>query len=361
MSGRIEAAGLAALRASGAFRLCAESSWRRQRLLILCYHGISLADEHEWMPWLYLSPEAFERRMQSLRRGGYGILPLAQALHLLVKGDLPPKSVCITFDDGFYDFYRQAAPVLGGLGFPATVYLTSYYSAYNVPVFSPMCSYLLWQARGRRCRSIKGGPELPEVELDSKAARDAVQHKLDEFAMAEKLSGPAKHELLAGLARALKVDFEAVLERRILHLMSAGEVRAAAAAGFAMELHTHRHDTPVLKHLFLKEIEENRRYVEGITGTKAVHFCYPSGYIRPEFKEWLREASIETAATCEVGLATEKTDMLRLPRLLDASNVTHLEYEAWLCGIRALLPRRSRPRPVKDGRGRDPDPGGGRA
>ena len=45
----LRAAKLAALRAArrmGAYALLRGSQWRAQRLLILCYHGISLADEH---------------------------------------------------------------------------------------------------------------------------------------------------------------------------------------------------------------------------------------------------------------------------------------------------------------------------
>ena len=45
---------LGLLRSAGAFELVANSKWRRERLLILCYHGISLEDEHQWRPALYM-------------------------------------------------------------------------------------------------------------------------------------------------------------------------------------------------------------------------------------------------------------------------------------------------------------------
>ena len=42
--------------AAGVSRRFAETAWRCRRLMILCYHGVSLADEHEWNPTLYISP-----------------------------------------------------------------------------------------------------------------------------------------------------------------------------------------------------------------------------------------------------------------------------------------------------------------
>ena len=58
----------------GIFRSVASSHWRQRRLLILCYHGLALKDEHEWRPLLFITPDLFRRRMQLLARGGYRIL-----------------------------------------------------------------------------------------------------------------------------------------------------------------------------------------------------------------------------------------------------------------------------------------------
>ena len=43
---------------AGVFRAVRDSRWRMSRLLILAYHGISLGDEHEWSPELYIPREA---------------------------------------------------------------------------------------------------------------------------------------------------------------------------------------------------------------------------------------------------------------------------------------------------------------
>jgi len=52
------------LKSCGIERLLASSSWRQRRLLILCYHGVSIADEDQWRRELYTSQTALADRFQ---------------------------------------------------------------------------------------------------------------------------------------------------------------------------------------------------------------------------------------------------------------------------------------------------------
>ncbi|MCA1558002.1 MAG: polysaccharide deacetylase family protein, partial [Acidobacteria bacterium] len=131
----------------GLFQRVCESRWRRERLLILGYHGVSLEDEHEWDASLYMSQEDFASRLEILKRENYSVLPLREAVELLYKNELPERSVSLTFDDGYYDFYRQAYPVIRDYNFPVTVYLTTFHCYYNKPIFGLVCPYLLWKKR----------------------------------------------------------------------------------------------------------------------------------------------------------------------------------------------------------------------
>ena len=109
---------LSSLKATGTFRLVQSSKWRRARLLILAYHGISLDDEHLWNPGLYMSREMFHARLNLIKNSGCNVLPLTEALQRLYAGELPENCVALTFDDGTYDFYRQAYPLLRGHALP---------------------------------------------------------------------------------------------------------------------------------------------------------------------------------------------------------------------------------------------------
>src|ERR1039457_3999344 len=131
------------------FERVAHGRWRQQRLLILCYHGLSLKDEHEWEP-LFVSPAFFRKRLEHLARCRYRVLPLNDAVSLLREGSLPSRSLVITCDDGFHDFHQFGFPLLREFRFPATVYQTTYYSAYPFPIFNLVLSYLFWRGSSRQ-------------------------------------------------------------------------------------------------------------------------------------------------------------------------------------------------------------------
>ena len=97
-----------------------------------------------------LNVELLEARLQLLQSMRCSVLPLGEALIRLQARELPPRSVAITFDDGTYDFYKQAWPLLRKYNFPATVYQTTYYVDRGLPVFNLFCSYLLWKRRGEQ-------------------------------------------------------------------------------------------------------------------------------------------------------------------------------------------------------------------
>ena len=332
---------LAVAKDTGLFSVMADSAWRSRRLLILCYHGISLEDEHQWSPELYMPAHMFEERMQLLKDQEYSVLPLGEAIQRLYSDTLPKRSVSITFDDGMYDFYARVFPALRKFRFPATVYLTTYYCENNLPVFGLACSYMLWKRRELRLRA-RVFPFVREaVDLKEPQARidllDAITRYVDE----NKLNAREKNELAAKLAEVLNFDFQALCLKRLLHLMTPAEVTELANEGTDFELHTHRHCSPVNKLLFEREIRDNRHRIQKFALTSAVHFCYPSGITHAQFPSWLTESNIVSATTCYPNLASRAVNPLLLPRFVDTSVHSRIEFESWLSGFRCLLPRRS--------------------
>ena len=328
------------LNRAGVFSRVAQTKWRQRRLLVLCYHGISLDDEHLCDPRMFFSAEAFRARLELLRKWECSVLPLGEALEQLKRNQLPARSVAITFDDGTCDFYQRAVPLLQDFGYPATVYLTTFYSGRSVPVFPMAVAYVAWRGQSRAvdARELISG-DLGSCDLRVTAQRDRLVMAFVEHANHRGLSADAKTELLARFADLVGVDFDDIRRRRILQIMKAEEVAAVSSAGFSVELHTHRHRTPEDRGLFLREIADNRNAIASMTGKTPTHFCYPSGIHKPAFVPWLQEAGVVSATTCAPGLASDASDPMVLPRFVDRSPVSGEEFEAWITGVATIFPR----------------------
>jgi len=90
-----------------------------QTIPVLCYHRLGTTGGK-----MAVSPANFAAQMDWLARSGYHVLKLAQlGPYLEGKQPLPPRSVVITFDDGYESVYRFAFPVLKKLGLPATMFV----------------------------------------------------------------------------------------------------------------------------------------------------------------------------------------------------------------------------------------------
>jgi peptidoglycan/xylan/chitin deacetylase (PgdA/CDA1 family) len=336
----LKRAALQAFQRTGGFSLVADSDWRRHRLLILCYHGISLDDEHLWNGGLYMPPEMFEQRLQLLQAARCNVLPFSEGVERLYAGTLPQRSVVLTFDDGYHDFVAAAHPLLKKYGMPSTVYLPTLHCGRRAPVFSPAIAYILWKARESRTAVPFIGNE--PLDLRSGAERAAAVAAVKAVARRDNLTLDGKQRLLRDLADALQVDFDAILAKRVLQIMDAEDATRLAREGVDIQLHTHRHRTPYDRGSFIEEVETNRTRITELTGLNPLHFCYPSGSYDPAFLPWLAEIGVASAATCDPGLASRRTPPLTLPRVIDTCTTSASEFEGWLSGAAWLItPRRS--------------------
>jgi peptidoglycan/xylan/chitin deacetylase (PgdA/CDA1 family) len=92
---------------------------------VLLYHGL-YADRREiaGKPVReYVPVEEFRAHLLWLKEAGYTLLTLGECRTRAERGDLPPKSVCLTFDDGKTSDLRLAAPVLADLEARATFFI----------------------------------------------------------------------------------------------------------------------------------------------------------------------------------------------------------------------------------------------
>lgn len=276
-----------------------------RRLCILNYHRILEAPD----PLLEAEPDAatFRWQMQVLA-DCFNVLPVHEALAALADGSMPPRAVCITFDDGYRSTHDLALPILREFGFPATVFVTTGHidngSMWNDRILDAL-------------RSMPAGPlDLAEAglgsyPLDTLEARNKTVTSLTQTA---KYLPPRQRQELVELleARAGCPCRELMLSRDM--------VRTLAQQNIEIGAHTISH--PILTSLddatAAHEIAESKRQLEAITGHPVRYFAYPNGKHGMDFDErhmaMAREAGFEAAFTTAMGAASRAHDRYALPR-----------------------------------------------
>jgi peptidoglycan/xylan/chitin deacetylase (PgdA/CDA1 family) len=277
----------------------------RGRLCILNYHRIlERAD-----PLLAAEPDAatFRWQMQVLA-DCFNVLPLDQALAALRSGRMPPRAVCITFDDGYRSTHDLALPILREFGFPATVFVTTGYvgegSMWNDRILEALRT--LPQARLDLDDAGLGSYALDTLEA-RRGAIDTLTEKAKYLPPAQRQALVERLDRLAGRAQ---------------HgpMMTGEMIRALARQGIEIGAHTVSH--PILTRLpdarARHEIAESKRQLEDILGAPVRYFAYPNGKHGLDFDErhvaMAREAGFDAAFSTAMGAASSAHDSYALPR-----------------------------------------------
>jgi len=293
----------------------------RKELRILCYHGFSVTDEHRWFPGTFMTPALMRQRFRYIKKRGYRVLTLDQALEHMAGGDLPARALVLTFDDGFASTLAEGVPLLREFSFSAVLYVTSYYVTHAHPIFRLAVQYLFWKAK----------------KTDFKSDLDRISQVIETGnSLTDNVS---RDELIRSLGRELRIDAEPLFIDRRFHLLTPSEIKQCSEGGFEIQLHTHRHRFPKEPDLLRREIIQNREVLEPIVDRSMNHLCYPSGVYDSAQWNVLHSEGIQSATTCELGLNSGKTPRLGLKRQLDSETVTQVEFEAELSGFTELLRR----------------------
>jgi hypothetical protein len=198
----------------------------------------------------------------------------------------------------------------------------------------------LWKAKSKTldCKPLLNFDE--QISLGAKSKRMRAYNLLVSYARQNNFSAKQKNQLLEQICEALEIDYQEFCRKRILQLMNSEEIRSAAAAGIDVQLHTHRHQVPREEQLFRREIEDNRNIIAAATGKRATHFCYPNGDYDARFFDWMAQANVISATTCDTALSSSETNRFLLPRLVDTCPLSEIEFEGWLSGVSQFIPQR---------------------
>jgi len=103
---------------------------------VLMYHRVGNADH----PSTNVTEAQFRAHLDYLETEGFNVVPLARVVEAL-EGDqpLPPRTVAITFDDGYRSVGEVAHPLLEARGWPYTVFVNT------APVNAGQAGHMSWE------------------------------------------------------------------------------------------------------------------------------------------------------------------------------------------------------------------------
>lgn len=92
----------------------------------LLYHKIDLPTADVKIRGAFTVPQKFERQIAYLKKKGFEFYTTSELISFYrANGEFPPRSIAVTFDDGWKDNYRHAFPVLKKYGAKATIFLVT--------------------------------------------------------------------------------------------------------------------------------------------------------------------------------------------------------------------------------------------
>ncbi|WP_077730194.1 polysaccharide deacetylase family protein [Methylocaldum sp. RMAD-M] len=293
---------LGLLKAAGGF-MCGFG--RKRKLSILIYHRV--LSEPDFMRRDEIDAHTFGWQMELLARS-FNVLPLTEALDRLRLGDLPPRAVCITFDDGYADNATLALSILQRWNLPATFFIATGF----------LDGGRMWNDT-----VLESVRVLDDERLDLSSIGQGV-HPIatpeDKARTGHALLNRLKH--LPTRQRAEYVDHIASLAGNLPDnlMMSSSQVKAMHAHGMEIGGHTVNH--PILANLSEEEarseIGEGKAALEAIIQEKIRFFAYPNGKPVKDYKRdqiaIVRDLGFQAAASTTRGVADSRSDIWQLPR-----------------------------------------------
>ncbi len=308
-----------ALRRGGIYWLARQR--RRKQVVILTYHGVLQQGSEIYVNRNCVSSEMFEKQMRWLKQH-YQVLPLAEIVEgLQGRRELPEFAAAVTFDDGFWNNYSVAFPILMRYTIPATLFLTTdFIGTRGKMLWTEHVDRLIFSARVRRLQLQTNGT-LMELDIHNAKSRIAASDRIRKFLKTLNPEERTRH--IRALER--QVDqtgmlLEAEEQEERYRFLNWDEVREMAENGIEIGSHTCSHS--IVAHLSPSQAEEellrSKQKIEAELGRPCRFFSYPNGSEKdflPRDERLLQELGYSAALSQIYGFNDAGTDLFALRRI----------------------------------------------
>jgi peptidoglycan/xylan/chitin deacetylase (PgdA/CDA1 family) len=281
-------------------------------LTALNYHRIDDPFGHgfdTFRPNVSATPSDFAAQMDYVSQK-YNVISGTE-LVAFIKGErqLPARAAIITFDDGYYDNYANAYPILKARNLRAIIFLATDFIGSRKPFFWDLIAYCFFHTKKEHAHL----PHLgPQSWVDA-STRDIVMQQLIEAL--KRMPDTEKQKLIAQLPSILRVDLPDDAFKNLM--MSWSDARELSENGIELGAHTASH--PILTRISLDEASaellQSKRHIEEQIGEPVLSFAYPNGQaadFNAELMNRVHRAGFEIAFTLLPG-PTQRATVIKNP------------------------------------------------
>ncbi len=279
--------------------------------VILGYHRVSDSE----FPWSLTAVDTrtFEDQIRYLAQS-YNILPLEEIATYLKEGkSLPPKTVAVTFDDGYKCVYKKAYPILKKYDTPATVFLTTGPIGDGRLFWWDLVRYAIYHTSIQTLEL----ENLGTFSLDAGQEKEAIVKMVTEKLI--QLANKDKNKSVEEIIEKTGVDTPLDLGKKLI--LNWDEIYEMAENNIDFGAHTVTH--PLLSRLRPKEVRDevtqSKRQIERSLGKPVTTFAYPYGgpdHFNPQNMEVLKESGFTCAVTCIPTIVKGNTNPYKMGRVL---------------------------------------------
>ena len=290
--------------------------------VIMMYHRI--------LPWektgigiqagMYVDQVTFEQHLKFLTRY-FSIIPISE-LPNIIKGasrSIDTKPPCVlTFDDGWFDFYAYAYPILKLVNVPATVFLPTDFIGTKDCFWTDRFAALLIKREKLKRSALRQGPSLNRLVNEIDNLRGSMELRLEKaIEMLKNYPINEIENLLSELSVRWNIDLVGQGSRAFL---TWEEIREMAHSGLiSFGSHTARH--LILTNLTDNEIQDElarsrvKLLSEDVVDESFIPFCYPNGNYNQKIAKMVKEAGYSLAVTTKNGWNTVASNPFELKRI----------------------------------------------
>jgi peptidoglycan/xylan/chitin deacetylase (PgdA/CDA1 family) len=290
----------------------------RDGYFILMYHRILPQDQLEsWVqPGMYVHPHTFETQIRFLMNC-CNIVPLEELtkpnLHNSHQRNSHPKCA-ITFDDGWYDFYLYAYPILKKHGVPATVFLPTDYIGTDDWFWTDRFLNVIRQIRdkkGLHNKIVRISANIPDIE----SVFDIVQVERT-ISLLKKCSKEEIENVIDRLQREWEL-IPKFKERAFLKWEEISQISQNSHIRFGSHTAGHFILTTLTEEQVLLELKKSQQEIASrhIGTNDFFPFCYPNGNCNLGVARNVQRSGYDMGVTTKKGWNHSSTHLYQLNRI----------------------------------------------